>query len=457
MNGPVFSVAIVGGGLAGMAAALELRERGAEVTLFEARSRLGGRASSFRDPATGEMVDFCQHVSMGCCTHLDDFCRRTGIDSHFRRFQTLPFHGPNGRCDVGASRWLPAPFHLVPALLRFNFLPFHDRLSVIRAIGKLSGLQTKASEDGATMADWLAAQRQSSLAIERFWNTVLVSALGESLERVSVWAAQKIFIEAFLSARDGYEVLVPDLPLSELYGARLTAKLAGLGIEVQLGAPIREILGDTSRIEGIKLIDGRERPFDAVVIAVPWWVIANVLPASVREAIPSLAQVDRIESSPITGIHLWFDRPITELPFAVLVGRQSQWLFARGQSEEQADLPSDDQRANYYQVVISASRELSGLGQDGIINIVLDDLRSVFAPASEAKLLHSKVVTEKSAVFSMLPGIERLRPPQKTPISNLALAGDWTATGWPATMEGAVRSGYLAAEALLAKHVGQVS
>ena len=526
-------IAVVGGGLAGLAAAAALSGRGFEIELFEARRQLGGRAASFRDPASGELVDHCQHVSMGCCTNLADFCRRTGIADAFRRDRQLYFFGPDGRqYPFGASRWLPAPLHLGLAFLRLGYLTLGERLGVARALWKLA--RTKIDDDAQqpTVGEWLRRQGQSAAAIERFWAVVLVSALGEDVERASLAATRKVFVDGFLSAREAYEVEVPQIPLGELYGRRLEAWLDAQGVKLWLGAPVEQVVvdriaagerssggasswgglprpsspdasswgglprpsspsdlgrsphgtpnsaasamslasdeqpGATLRATGLVLPGGIHRPFDAVVVALPWRRVREVFDEPTLSTLPELARIDEIESAPITGVHLWFDREITPLPHAVLVGKLSQWVFNRGQRPaSEGGSPGMEGRAPspgigmegrapspggyYYQVVISASRDLAGRDRDEAIAQIVAELASVWPAAGAAKLLHARMVTEQTAVFSVRPGLERLRPPQQTPIANLALAGDWTRTGWPATMEGAVRSGYLAAEAIL--------
>jgi squalene-associated FAD-dependent desaturase len=433
-------VAIVGGGLAGMAAAVALLQRGVQVELFESRRMLGGRATSFRDPASGELVDHCQHVSMGCCTNVADFCRRTGIESLFRRQRRLHFIGPGGRqCDFEGARWLPAPLHLGPALWGLKYFSIAEQMSVARTLLKLAGT---TSADERTVGQWLREQRQSERLIELFWAPVLVSALGESLDRASLGYARQVFVTGFMAAQEAYELVIPTVPLGELYGERLQAWFIENRVRLHLSTPVAKVMGDKLAAEGIQLADERALPFDFVIVATTWRRAAELLPQAMRDEL-GCKRWSEIDSAPISGVHLWFDRPITPLEHAVLVGRLSQWLFYRGQTSR------DGAAAHYYQVVISASRSLAGREHADILDEVCGELRAIWPAAGEARLLHGRVVTEPAAVFSATPGIDRLRPTQRTAIGNLLLAGDWTATGWPATMEGAVRSGYLAAAAVL--------
>lgn len=456
-SGAAKRIAIVGGGLAGLAAAAALVGRGFAITLYEARRQLGGRATSFRDSVSGELVDHCQHVSMGCCTNLADFCRRTDLADQFRRDRQLHFFGPDGRrYDFAATRWLPAPLHLGPAFLRLGYLSLGERFGVARAMLRLARQNIADDERQPTIGEWLRWQGQSERAIERFWSVVLVSALGEEVDRASLAAARKVFVDGFMAASEAYEVQVPQVPLGELFGRRIENWLTEAGVQVVLGAAVEQVEGGTQaggalRATAVRLAGGERQEFDAIVVALPWRRAREAFDDALASQLPELARLDEIESAPISGVHLWFDREITPLPHAVLVGKQSQWLFNRGRcksGENGAPI------GHYYQVVISASRSLAGRDREQAIREIVMELASIWPAAGQAELLHARLVTEQTAVFSLKPGLEQLRPQQQTALSNLALAGDWTRTGWPATMEGAVRSGYLAAEAVL-KGFGQ--
>ena len=461
INGPGDSilsprVAVAGGGLAGLAAAAVLCETGVRVELFEARRRLGGRATSFRDAGSGALVDHCQHVSMGCCTNLADFCRRMGIQGRFRRDRVLHFFARDGRrCDVTAAWWLPAPLHLAPALLRLGLLSLRERITVARALWKLARTSfADGAGDEPTIGEWLRDQQQSDAAMRRFWSVVLVSALGESLERASASAARKVFVDAFLASRRGYEIEVPRVPLGELYGEEMIRRLTERGVVIHLGRRVRRVAtaqdGNGDTVRAVELDDGRPHDCDAAILAVPWKRVGELIDAPLRARLPQVAGLERIESSPITGVHLWLDREVTDLPHAVLVERLSQWVFRHGPRRlgEEAASTAEDPAAHHYQVVISASRELAGRDASDVVAEVLGDLAAVFPAARDAGVISSRVVTQREAVFSVRPGLDSLRPSARTEVPNLLLAGDWTDTGWPATMEGAVRSGYLAAEAV---------
>ena len=439
-------VAIVGGGLAGLAAAAALCQRGFRVELFEAKRRLGGRAGSFLDKATGELFDHCQHVAMGCCTNFLDFCRQTGIHDLLATTDTLHFIGPDGECcRFQAARWLPAPLHLFGALQQLRYLSPADRRAIASGLLQLGRATRK--DNSLTIGAWLDQQRQPPVAIELFWKAVLVSALGESLDRASLTAARKVFVDGFLNHPRAYHLHIPRRSLAELYDQRVADWLRRRGVAIHLETPVQHIaLDDEAQL--LVNVQGSQQPFDIVIAALPWRGLPPLLSPPLGPALaPQMDAVARMQSAPISSVHLWFDRRITELPHVVIVGRLSQWLFVREPAAAGND--SSLNSGFYHQVVISASRELAGRDRTEIVREVCGDLSAIFPLAREARLLRSALLTEPEAVFSVTPASEALRPSQRTSIPGLILAGDWTSTGWPATMEGAVRSGYLAAQAAL--------
>ncbi len=433
-------VAIVGGGLAGLAAAAALADRGVRITLFESRPRLGGRASSFPDPATGDLVDNCQHVSMACCTNLADFCRRVGAGDLFRSEHSILFLSPEGRLSRLAAGPLPAPLHLAGSFLGANYLTWPQRARVAYGLARLRS--TRGDRPGETFDAWLRRNGQDPGTIDRYWATVLVSALNERLDRMDVGHARKVFLDGFLRNRDGYRMEVPLAPLGEIYGTRLERWLGDRGVEVRLTAGVRGVEVDPEgHLVGVRLRDGAVVAADFALLAAPFDRVAGLLPPAVRDRLPGLDGLEKIEASPITGVHLWFDRPVCPHAHVVTVGRPIHWVFNHGPAAESGQ---------YLQVVISASYDLLPLGNPAIRDLVLAELAAIWPASRQATLAHWRVVTEHGATFAVRPGIDAIRPDQRTPVDGLFLAGDWTATGWPATMEGAVRSGYRAAEGVLA-------
>ncbi|MBL9083905.1 MAG: FAD-dependent oxidoreductase [Planctomycetales bacterium] len=436
-------IAVVGGGLAGLAAAVTLTEAGEKVELFEARRRAGGRASSWVDPSSGEAIDFCQHVGMACCTNFADFCRRTGLSDSFRRAGVLHFFGPDGqRYELRATSGLPAPLHLLPSLMKLGYLTRRERLSVIAAVGRLARLRDGL--DDQSIGQWLREQRQTPQAVERFWAPVLLSALGETLDKASLKYARKVYVDGFLANRDSYQVDVPQVPLSELFGERVPDWLRERGAMINTGIPIRSIRRTGAGRYELDLGDDVRREAARVVVALPWRKASDVL-APVAAEWPAVRQWRSMQGSPISGVHLWFDRRLTELPHAVLVGTLAQWMF----QPALATSTSAQNGEHYYQVVVSASYDLEAMDKAAAVEQIVRELTTAFPQAREAKLLRHRIVTEREAVFSARPGLDALRPAQKSSLAGLFVAGDWTSTGWPGTMESAVRSGYAAAEELL--------
>ena len=446
-------IAIVGGGLAGLAAACALSADGFRVTLFERRPYLGGRASSYEHPGTGEVVDNCQHVLFQLCTNLIDFYSKIGIEEKIRWFDSLTFIEPGGRQSILKPSALPAPFHLTPAFLAFPFLDRRDKFALARALTRLLLAQPK--DDGTSFHDWLVRRHQTPAAIERFWKPILVSALSEDLDRISVPYAAQVVRES-MKSRDARLMGVPTVPLTDLYSAASNFIAAHAG-EVRLRKAV-ESFQPTECGVCLKL-QGSQEDFEYLVLAVPFDSLAKLLPDS-TESVELQEKLSYFETSPITGVHFWFDREITDLPHAVLLDRTIQWMFHK--SRLLAPLPSraprDHSLANdsadsqpkydYLELVISSSKALINKSRQEVIDLALAELREFFPAAREANLVKATVIKEVNATFSPKPGIDAYRPPAETRWPHIFLAGDWTATGWPATMESAVRSGYRAAEAI---------
>lgn len=432
-------VVIIGGGLAGLAAAAALAPRGFRVTLLESRNRLGGRASSFNDTATGQLVDTCQHVSMGCCTNLSHFCRTLQIDRLIEPQPCLYFMTPDRRVSrFQADRW-PAPLHLLRSFASAHYLTLGEKL---RAAWGLIQLKRHRTQDDPPFADWLAQHRQTQRIVDRFWGLVLVSALNETPDRIGLRYARKVFVDGFMKHPRGFEVEIPSVPLGRLYGDELTHWLAEHDVELQLQRGVRHLQLAGERVKTLAMRQGEPLESDWYLSAVPFDRLLDLLPADLLEREPYFGNLRNLESSPITSVHCWFDRSATDLPHIVLMDSVGQWVFNRG------EVASGEW---YLQVVVSAARQFRGLGHDEVERTVVDELRRLFPALADARLIRARVVTEHAATFSAVPGVDRWRPSQTSPIDNLFVAGDWTNTGWPATMEGAVRSGYLAAEALLAR------
>ena len=467
------TVLIVGGGLAGLSAAAALGTRGCAVTVLESRPRLGGRASSFLDKTTGQRVDNCQHVAMGCCTNFLHLCETAGLSGLLSEQGELTFLLPDGTVSRLSEhrpfgRTLPAPLHLALSFARLAHFTAGEKRRLAAGVTALARGRGGGDED---FQSWLDAHGQTDRLVARFWHPVLVSALSEVPGRMSVAGARKVIADGFLAHPAAWRVFVPTVPLDVLYGERLPGWLRSNGVRVETGAGVRSIApGSPGAVRPrVTLRDGTERTADHVVLAVPQDRAAGLVPEDFAGA-AGLSAAATLETAAISSVHIWYGSEITPLPHAVLPERTSQWVFnrtrlhRRGEPEARASavgaaegdaLPKlalrahDGSHGHYYQVVISASDALKSRPSAEVVEEVLAELRDAFPAARGAVVRHARMVTEHRAVFAPLPGHERLRPASRTPHPRVHLAGDYTRTGWPATMEGAVRSGYAAAESVL--------
>jgi zeta-carotene desaturase len=398
----------------------------------------------------GEHVDNCQHVTLGCCTNLDHFYRRIGAADKIKYFDRLLFQDPQGRTGEMHAGVLPAPFHMLGAFATFSPLTFADKrgigwamLDILRSEGHTEDLDEPG---GISMLEWLKRRKQTAGAIERFWRVVLVSALDEELDRTDARYGVDVFWKAFVSNRTGYRMGIPTVPLAELYDG-CKVEIEKRGGEVTLRSPLRAIHMANGAIERVEFDGARLECADAYVFALPHTALNEVLPEQARVKEPAFANLQKLHVSPITGVHFWFDREVMQEPFLTLLETRTQWVFNK--TVLYGRKAGSPEKGQNLQLVISASYDLLQRSRQEIIDLCLKELKQVLPAAREANLVKATVIKETEATFSPEPGVDRLRPNQQTRIDRMFLAGDWTRTGWPATMEGAVRSGYLAAEAVL--------
>jgi zeta-carotene desaturase len=420
-------VAVIGGGLAGLAAGVALGSAGYRVSIFEARSFLGGRATSYPINAADEnspTIDNCQHVLLRCCTNLLDFYRRLGVEGDIQFHKEFYWIEPGGRMSVMRAGMLPVPLHFAGSFATLKFVSLWSKLAIGRAMLTIrSEYARRLDLDRITMLDWLREKKQPEQAIDRFWRQILVSAINEDLDRMAASHGLQVFATGFLSRSNSYQMGLPSVPLARLYSDKGWNKYPSVSIHERI--PV-DYLGIQDSL--VRTLQNREGAVnaDAFVSTVPFDRLKAIAPE-----LP--VDVTSFTHSPITGIHLWFDRQITNLPHATLLDRTIQWMFNK-------------EGGRHIQLVVSASRDLVAVPKQDVIGMALRELQEFFPAVAEAKLLRSHVVKEVRATFSAAPGLEDKRPRSTTAVKNLFLAGDWTRSGWPATMEGAVRSGYLAAE-----------
>ena len=452
------SIAVVGGGLAGIAASLAIaRKSSHKVTLYESRARLGGRTGSFRNGSPGsrtddeDPIDYCQHVGMGCCTNLLQLIEWLEQQQDWKREKSLYFYGATGQFQkLSALPLVPAPMHLATWLLKWPNLYWYDRYCIARGMLEINKVSLNQQTNHQSALDWLQEHQQSEAAINHFWNTIIVSALGEELEHVDLASVAKVLQDGFLRHRDAFHLLIPQRPLEELFNKQALQQLRNSGVEVKLQEAIQRIDRES---HGDFVLSSRtcSNRYDALIIAVPWHQLSKLESGS---AIPEVAEAASsaatLPSSPISGVHSWWDRAWLPHEHATIVGRHCQWIFSQPtqHTKRTADASRPAHR-HYYQIVISASRSLPKADPMTLRKLIVEDLAEVFPQSKEANLLELKSVTDPQAVFSVRPGQWSMRSCSDVADPTLAFAGDWTLTGWPATMEGAILSGFTAAEKIL--------
>ena len=410
---------VVGGGLAGLSAALRLLDDGHEVTLLEARPTLGGVVQTLpkRGGDPDPPPDNGQHIALGCCEAYLDFLRRVGTEGSLdRRRLALPVIGEYGSVAVIGPGTLD--------LLRYGHVSLRDRFAIARVTRKLGTLVAEEHDD-VTFAALVRRLGQSDAAIDRFWDVFMRPALNLRSEEVSAAVAIFTVQIALLGERWASDVLLPTAPLGEMHGEAAGRALGEGGATVRLNARVVALDGDAAT-----LADGERLEADAFVVAVPPAESARLLG---EDSLP-------LENSPIISVHLLFDRRILDMELAALLGSPAHWVFDRGRLTG-----NEPERGQYLTVVSSGTPELLSVRGKELVELVAGE---VTARLGAADLLWSRVSREPAATFAARPGLGRLRPDAATNRPNVTRAGAWTATGWPATMEGAVRSGATAAAVL---------
>jgi squalene-associated FAD-dependent desaturase len=442
MSGASPDVIVVGGGLAGLSAAVALGGAGARVKLLERRPYLGGRAYSYDHPALEETID-SQHVVLGCCTNILQLCEQAGMGDAIRWYDEVVFLEPGGRRSVMRSGSLPAPAHQSLSFLRAPMLGWRDKVGI--AAGMARFLRGYPEQDTESFAAWLRRMGQTERAIRHFWEPVVVSTLNDGFERCSVKYAGKVFYESFLRSAEGGRMGIPTAPLSEFFApvARL-AERNGVILRLKSGVErVEQVEGGRWRVWA----DGEEHGCDAVLLATDFKQTRALLSGLSPRATEAGLQEQGFEQfvpAPITTIHLWYDRDVTQIDHAALLDTRIQWMFAKSRIRR---WPVE--RGSYLELVISASWPELEMSREQILASALREVEMFFPLVRQARLVKSGVLKEARATFSVTPGLDRFRPRQATGWKGLYLAGDWTATEWPSTMEGAVRSGRLAAGAVI--------
>jgi squalene-associated FAD-dependent desaturase len=443
-------VVVVGGGLAGITAAIALREAGTRVTLLESRPRLGGATCSFT--RGGLVVDNGQHVFLGCCTAYRELIARLGMTGSVSlqdRFDVAVL-GPHGQARLRRTR-LPGPLHMGQALVTYPLLSPAERLKVTRAALAMRFLHpARPGLDAQRLGDWLAARGQSERARRVLWDLFTVSALNVAGDDANLSLAATVVRTALLGARDAADIGTPAIPLGDLHGKAGAWLLDRLGATVRLGAKVTSIQPLASGGFQVRLADRgvSDAPpsadiaaADGVVLAVPPEAAARLLPAGAAAPGPGPDRWRELGASPIVNVHVIYDRQVTRLPFAAAVDSPVQWVFDRTG-------PSGLAAGQYLAVSVSAADDVVDTPAAQLRGQFVPALEQIFPAAREARITDFFVTRERRATFRQEPGCGEKRPGATTRLAGLVLAGAWTDTGWPDTMEGAVRSGLSAAREL---------
>jgi squalene-associated FAD-dependent desaturase len=464
------AVVVLGGGIAGIATAISLRDRGYPVTLVEARRFLGGRVFSFTDEETGVSVDNGQHVFLGCCTYFIQLLMRLGV---FQQWYLQPrwrlkVLDRAGKAGLLAAARLPAPLHLLGALVTYPHLGWGDKVRVLATLVRVRFTNRHQPRlERISFYQWLKQQGQTEAAIAKLWNLLIVPSLNDDARDVSASMGLMIFQEGLLRGRHSADVGYAADGLSPAIGEPARRRLEAAGVQVRLGSPVQRILVDSGQVTGLALASGETITGQLYVSALPPQGLWQVLPEPVQ-GLPFFAGLPRLEMSPIVNVHLWYDRPVMEDHFCAFVDSPLQWVFNKSAimgltpgfatpSPSLMERGSGGEAGQYICVSLSAAWEYIDQPREELARCFIGAMAEAFPRARTATVQRVVVVKQRHATFRCLPGAREWRPGSQTPIANLFLAGEWTDTGWPSTMESAVRSGYNATQAIAAVSGGPKS
>lgn len=433
-------VLIIGGGLAGLAAGVALAEAGRRVRLLEQTPHLGGRARSFLHAPTGDVVDNGQHLLMGCYHSTWRFLREIGTLDRIAIQPRLKmqFVEPPGKVTSLDCPSLPAPWHVMGGVLRSDAFSWSEKKEIVR-LGRAVSEGGKNSElCTLTVDEWLTRLDQSEKLKRHFWDLLSIAALNEDPRRASAAIFARVLkLALFTSASDSCLAL-PRAGLSDCYTGAARSYIESRGGKIEFGRRVATLEMSDGACRGARLVDGSFEESATVISAVPWHEFTRILPADLLRSEPYFTRILSLQPAPIISINLWFDRAITDLEFAGLRGTTIQWIFNRSKVTGSA--------GHAYSLVLSGAHKHVQTSKGELLKTALHDLEQLFPAARDARMLHSLIIKERFATFSPGVGVDEVRPAAKSPIRGFYLAGDWTATGLPATIEGAVASGYAAAE-----------
>jgi hydroxysqualene dehydroxylase len=441
-------VIVVGAGFAGLSAASRLTRRGAKVLVLEARARLGGRATAFADRETGELVDNGQHVMLGCYTDTLAFLSDIGAGANvtFARELRVAMIDREGTPSQLVCPALPSPLHLLGGLFEWDALTWRDRMSALRMAGPLRrarralkpGSTRLAASPGETVRAWLERNGQSARLCEMLWEPLALAALNQPVDSAAAPPFARVLAEMFGPDPRASAIVLPAKPLHLMYAEPARAFIERGGGEVRTGAPATVVISKGGAALVVEAVGERWTP-RAVVCAVPWFAFGGVFAGDTSALRDIVDRSQRMSSSPIVTVNLWFDRVVMEQPFVGLPGRAMQWVFDKRQVF--------GGEASHLSLVSSGASPLVDKNNAELIGAAHRELLEAMPEVRTAALVRATVVREPHATFSLAPGQPR-RPDTTTRVPGLFLAGDWIDTGLPATIESAVRSGHRAADVI---------
>lgn len=435
-------VLIIGGGLAGLSAAVELCRAGRTVLLAEQKPRLGGRTYSFTHPETGDEVDNGQHLMMGCYHSTLRYLRTIGTMDQVEVQQDLEivFRHPDRLPTSLRTMLLPAPLHVLAGLLRLGHLSILDRLALLRIGPHLlfKDPDTDPYLSTITVRQWLDALGQTDANKAKLWDIIAVGALNDATDRISASLFLKVLQSAFLGSRRNSSMVLPLHGLSSVLVDGAAEYIRQRKGTILLNSSVENIVMENGAIQRVRLSDGTDVHPRAVISAVPYFDIPKVFGSGEAIGLPGLGT---LVSSPIVTIHLWFDAHFVKERFVALVDSPIHWVFNKSRI-----YPERKSTLMYLALVVSGAHAMAEMEKEALVQLATDELKRFYPAAPLARVIHSLVIKEKRATFSPMVGSEKFRPPHTTAVRNLFLAGDWTGTKLPATIEGAVQSGYTAAE-----------
>ena len=437
---------ILGGGFAGLSAAVDLAEAGKRVTLLERRSFLGGRAYSFTDKTTGDTIDNGQHLMMGCYHRTLRFLEKIGSLDNLK-FQPDPqvdflHEESNGKISHASFKCppLPAPLHLLGGLARLKTISWGDRiraLGVGLAVRALNGNRKKLAD--ITVQQWLDSLGQSERMQTRFWNPMALATLNEAPEVASADMFARVIELGFMRTKRDSAMIISRVGLSDLYTLQAKRFIEARGGEIRLNAEVAEIEFSDNRASAVKLRSGERIEADVVISAVPHFSLKRMLPASIAST--QFPHLDQFKSAPIVSINLWYEDPVTDLEFTGLLDSPIEWVFNKNAIGQSGESGSGNNRRQHLALVISGAHEAAKKTKEELIALADGEVKRFFPAARGLSPIHAFVVREHDATLSHTVGTAKLRYPSRTQFNNFFIAGDWTDTGLPATIEGAVQSG----------------